>query len=228
MIKIAVSGSEGRMGRRIIALAGKDRDIEIVAKFDVGGDAEQEIRKCDVLIEFTTPQATVEHVRIAEKLNKAMVIGTTALSDEDIGIIKKASGKIPIVQSPNMSVGVNLLFKLAKDAARVLAPEYRIEMTETHHVHKKDAPSGTAKKLAEIVAKERGADASSVHIESKREGEVVGDHSLVFDSPTEKIELAHSAKSRDTFVAGAVTAAKFLKGKKAGLYTMQDVLVTVT
>ena len=224
MIRIAVSGSEGRMGKRIINLAERDKGVVVAAKFDIGADPEPLIKKCDVLIEFTIASATMSHLAIAERLNKAIVIGTTALSGKDIAGIRKASRKIPVVFSPNMSVGVNVLFKLSRDAAKILPEEYKIEMTEAHHIHKKDAPSGTAKKLAEIVAGQRKRDASSINIESRREGEIVGDHRLIFDSPTEKLELAHSAKTRDTFAAGAITAAKFLKEKKNGLYTMQDVL----
>ena len=224
MIKIAVSGSEGRMGKRIIDLAGRDGELEVVSRFDVGTDPEPAIKRCDVLIEFTTPKATIEHVGMAEKAKKAVVIGTTALSDGDVKTIETCSKNIPIVFSPNMSVGVNMLFKLCEDAARILPGGYDVEMSETHHVHKKDAPSGTAKKLAQIVARKRGIEASGIPIESKREGEIVGDHSVTFDSPTETIELRHSAKTRDTFVMGAIAAAKFLKGKKNGLYTMRDVL----
>jgi 4-hydroxy-tetrahydrodipicolinate reductase len=224
MIKVAIAGSQGKMGKRIIDLAEKDKEIEVVSKFDIGVDPKAEIAKCEVLIEFTTPKATVEHTIIAEKLKKGAVIGTTALSSEDNEIIKRASLIIPIVMSPNMSVGVNLLFKLCQDAAAILPSGYEIKMTETHHVHKKDAPSGTAKKLAELISRERKADVANIPIESVREGEVVGDHRAVFDSPTEKIELSHNAKTRDTFAAGAVTAAKFLKDKKNGLYTMRDVL----
>lgn len=224
MIKVAIAGSEGRMGKRIINLAEQDKDIEVVSKFDIGVDPESQITKCDTLIEFTTPQATVEHTIIAEKLKKGVVIGTTALSEKDNDIIKKASKTIPIVISPNMSVGVNLLFKLCQDAARILPIDYKVEMTEIHHVHKKDAPSGTAKKLAELVSKERKQGASNIPIESKRVGEVVGDHKVIFDSETERIELLHSARTRDTFAAGAIAAVKFLKSKKNGFYTMRDVL----
>ena len=223
MIKIAVAGSQGKMGRRIIDLAKKDRAIKIVSQFDVGVDPAPEIAKCDVLVEFTTPLATVEHTIIAEKLKKGVVIGTTALSEKDNDIVKKASKSIPIVISPNMSVGVNLLFKLCRDGARILPADYKVEMTETHHVHKKDAPSGTAKKLAELISKER-KEKVDIPIESIREGEIVGDHKVIFDSETERIELLHSAKTRDTFAAGAIKAAKFLKDKKNGLYTMHDVL----
>lgn len=224
MIKIAVSGSQGKMGRRIIDLAKKDKELKVTAAFDIGANPEPEIAKCDVLIEFTAPMVTVEHVRIAEKLKKGVVIGTTALSDEDNKVIRRASKATPIVISPNMSVGVNLLFKLCEDSARILPADYKVKMTEAHHVHKKDAPSGTARKLAELLSKERKEKIEDIPIESIREGEIVGDHRIIFDSQTERIELLHSAKTRDTFVAGALKAAKFLKGRKNGLYTMRDVL----
>jgi len=224
MIKVAVSGSQGKMGKRIIGLAERDKELEIVSKFDVGADPRPEIAKCDVLIEFTTSEATVKHAAIAEELKKGMVIGTTAFSEKDSDVIRKASKAIPIVMSPNMSVGVNLLFKLCRDAGRILPDDYKAGMVESHHVHKKDAPSGTAKKLAELISKERKEKASEIPIKSVREGEIVGDHKVVFDSETERIELFHSAKTRDTFAAGALEAVKFLKGKKAGLYTMGDVL----
>ena len=224
MIKVAIAGSNGRMGERIINLAEKDNGIDVAARFDIGVDPEPGIAKCDVLIEFTTPQATVEHTIIAERLKKGVVIGTTALTEEDNKVIKKASKNIPIVLSPNMSVGVNLLFKLCQDTARILPADYKIEMTEAHHVHKKDTPSGTAKKLAELISNERKKETSDIPIKSIREGEIVGDHKVVFDAQTEKIELMHSAKTRDTFAAGAIAAVKFLQGKKPGLYTMRDVL----
>ena len=224
MIKVAVAGSNGRMGKRIINLTEKDKEIEVVSKFDIGVNPEPQIAKCDVLIEFTTPQATVEHTIISEKLKKGVVIGTTALSQDDNNVIKKASANIPIVISPNMSVGVNLLFKLCQDVARILPIDYKVAMTEAHHVHKKDAPSGTAKRLAELISKERKEETSNIPIESIREGEIVGDHKVIFDSETEKIELLHSAKSRDTFAAGALAAVKFSVGKGNGLYTMHDVL----
>lgn len=224
MIKIAIAGSRGKMGKSIIALAEKDKDVKIVSKFDVGSDAEPEIKKCDVLIEFTAPRATVEHVAIARKLKKGVVIGTTGLSQEDNDTIKKASRDVPIVISPNMSVGVNLLFKMCQDAAHILPKEYKVSMCEAHHIHKKDSPSGTAKRLADIIAAQRKMLAGKIPIEAIREGDVIGDHKVVFDSQTETIELFHSAKSRDTFAAGALGAAKFLAGKKRGLYSMRDVL----
>lgn len=224
MIKIVIAGSNGRMGKRIIALAENDKELDVVSKFDIGTDAESQIKKGDVIIEFTTPQATVEHTKIAKRLMKGMVIGTTGLSKEEVDTITEASENIPIVMAPNMSIGVNLLLKLCQDSARILPDDYKVTMTEAHHVHKKDAPSGTAKKLAELVSAERKKTTSKIPIKSIREGEIVGDHKVVFDSQTERIELFHSAKTRDTFAAGALKAAKFLSGKKKGLYTMRSVL----
>ncbi len=224
MLKIAIAGSHGKMGKRIIDLAEKEKDIKVVSKFDVGAEAEPEIGKCDVLIEFTAPQATIEHVAIARKLKKGVVIGTTGLSLDDNNAIKQASNSIPIVVSPNMSVGVNLLFKLCRDAARILPKDYKVSIWEAHHVHKKDSPSGTAKRLADVAASERGMSAGEIPIEAIREGEVIGDHKVVFNSKVETIELFHSAKSRDAFAEGAVKAAKFLADKKSGLYSMRDVL----
>ena len=224
MIKAAVAGSEGRMGKRIIALAEKDSEIKVVSSFDIGADPEPHISKCDILIEFTSPKATVDHASTAGRLGKGVVIGTTALTEGEADAIRELSRLIPIVMSPNMSVGVNLLFKLCAEAAKVLPPSYKIEMAEAHHAHKKDAPSGTAKRLAELIAKERDGKTAEIPIDSVRQGEIVGDHKVIFDSETERIELLHSAKTRDAFAAGAIAAAKFLKGKKNGLYTMRDVL----
>ncbi len=222
MVKICVSGSKGKMGSSILALV-KDRpDFELSGEFDMGQDPEPMIGKCDCLVEFTTPKATIEHLAICEKEKKAMVIGTTGLSDADRARIEKASKHIPIVFSPNMSVGVNLVFKMVKDAAKTLGPEYHIEIIEAHHAEKKDAPSGTAKEIARII-KEAKPD-MKVPIESVREGEIVGEHTITFDSPLDVIEITHSAKTRDIFAEGALVAAKFVTGRDAGLYTMQDVL----
>ncbi len=164
----------------------------------------------------------MEHLGACERLGKAMVIGTTGLSEADAQTIAATSKKIPIVFSPNMSVGVNLLFKLVADAAKVLGHEYHVEIVEAHHTEKKDSPSGTAKELAKLV-KGYKADAH-VPIESIREEGIVGEHTITFDSPVDTIEITHSAKTRDIFAKGALEAAKFLAGKTGGLYTMKDVL----
>jgi len=210
------------MGSRIIALAKQDNALRVSGAFDVGEDPEPLIRDCGCLIEFTTPQATVEHVMLCEKLKRPMVIGTTGLSDADIAKIGQASKKIPVVYSPNMSIGVNLLFNLLEDAARVLDAQYKVRIKEAHHIHKKDAPSGTAKELARIIRDIKGL--TEVPIESIREGETVGDHTIMFEGPLDTIVLHHSAKTRDIFVRGALEAAKFAAKKTRGLFTMRDVL----
>jgi 4-hydroxy-tetrahydrodipicolinate reductase len=223
MIKICVSGSSGRMGSRIIELAKEDADFKVCGGFDVVEEnPEQFVESADCLIEFTSPQATIEHLELCEKHKKAMVIGTTGLSDDERERVKAASSKIPIVFSPNMSVGVNLLFKMVADAARVLGTEYSVNIVEAHHVHKKDAPSGTAKELADII-KNVKSDAE-VPIESVREGEMVGEHTVTFESGVDLVEITHSAKTRDIFVKGALQAAKFVVSQKPGLYSMKDVL----
>jgi len=234
MVKLVISGIAGRMGKRIVSLSSKDKKIKItggiesadnpaVGQGNVVSDFAKIASACSVLIEFTFPDATMKHLEIARKNKVGVVIGTTALSEKEISQIKKASKDIPIVFSPNMSVGANLLFKLAETAAKALDKSYKIEIVEAHHAKKKDAPSGTAKRLGEAVSKVRG---KTPPIESIRKGEIVGDHSIMFTGKNEKIELKHSAFSRDVFAQGALDAAKFIAAKKSGLYTMQDVITT--
>ena len=222
MIKICVSGSKGKMGLRIMALAKDDSEFTVSGEFDVGGDPEAGIKECDCLIDFTTPEATIQHLETCEKYKKAMVIGTTGFEHSQDAKIKEASRNIPIVFSPNMSIGVNVLFKMVEDAAKTLGSEYKVEILEAHHVHKKDSPSGTAKELSRIIKREKGH--VDVPIESVREDEIVGEHTVTFESPYDVIELTHSAKTRDIFAKGALEAAKFVAAKPAGLYTMKDVL----
>jgi len=222
MVKICVSGSKGKMGSRILELAKDDSALEISGQFDVDGDPKTLIETCDCLIEFTTPKATIEHLELCEKNKKAMVIGTTGLSNSEKEAIEKASKVIPILFSPNMSIGVNLLFKVVGEAARVLGSEYHVSIVEAHHVEKKDAPSGTAKELARIVKEKKGH--AEVPIESIREDEIVGEHTITFESDVDTIEITHSAKTRDIFVKGALVAAKFISKKSSGLFSMQEVL----
>jgi 4-hydroxy-tetrahydrodipicolinate reductase len=222
MIKICVSGSKGKMGSRIIELAKRDPRLQVSGEFDIGTDPTFLIKGCDCLIEFTAPKATIEHVALAAGLNKPCVIGTTGLDTAGIDKLKEASAKVPIVFSSNMSVGVNVLFKLVEDAARALGPDYGIRIKEAHHIHKKDAPSGTAKTLAVIMQKAGGK--VEKQIESIREGQIIGDHTVIFEGPLDKIELFHGAKSRDIFAIGALEAAKFVVGKPAKLYNMREVL----
>ncbi len=223
MIKICVSGSSGKMGSRIIALSKDDKAIHVCGEFDVVEEnPEAFIEAADCLIEFTTPQATVEHLALCEKHKKPMVIGTTGLSEAESAKVEAASKKISVVFSPNMSAGVNLLFKITHDAAKVLGREYNVSIVEAHHEHKKDAPSGTAKELVRIIKEAEGN--VEVPVESVREGEIVGEHTVTFESSVDVIEITHSAKTRDIFAKGALQAAKWLVGKKPGLYTMKDVL----
>ena len=236
MIKAVICGYAGKMGARIAGLASKESGIRVIlgleakghpsvgSKFAYGevSDDPDDIKAADVLIDFTIPEATMAHLAAAVKYKKAMVIGTTGFTEEQVKKIKEASKKIPIVLSPNMSIGVNLLFRLVREAAGKLSKDYRVNITEAHHIHKKDAPSGTAKKLAQIIKEASMREVED--IKSIREGEIVGDHKVTFDGPYDTIELSHSAKTRDIFAKGALAAAKFIAGKKPGLYDMQDVL----
>ena len=244
MVRVVVSGICGKMGRRIALLASKDKDLEIAGgleapgnpsigkdigeileKGKIGKKIESDFKKiasaCDSLIEFTSSEATMKHIKIACDKKVSMVIGTTAFSSQQLEEIKEASKKIPIVFSPNMSVGANVLFKLAEQASLALGEVYEASITEAHHKHKKDAPSGTAKRLGEAVSKVRG---KMPEIKSIREGEIVGDHSVIFKGKSETIELTHRARSRDVFAEGALAAAKFLASKGPGLYNMYDVI----
>ena len=221
MIKLAISGYKGKMGQRITALAEKDKKFNITAKIEMS-DSIEAVKAVDVLIEFTSTVATMEHLRACVRFSRAMVIGTTGLSENELSEIKLASKKIPIVFSPNMSVGVNCLFGLVRSAAKKLGLDYEVNIVEAHHAHKKDAPSGTAKKLAQIVKDSSNRDVKD--IKAIREGEIIGDHRVIFESSVDKIELFHTAKTRDIFALGALRAAKFIVGKKPGLYSMEDVL----
>ncbi len=224
------------MGQRITALALDDKAFKIAALLEnkdrpdvplmshqipVNFDANA-LKGSTVLIEFTSPEATLEHLKICQKYGVNMVIGTTGLTKSQISQIKKASSKIAIVFASNMSVGVNLLFALIAKAAKITGKNYAITLTETHHIHKKDAPSGTAKTMAEVA--EQYSKTKVKDIESLREGEVIGDHTITFESDVDLISLHHHAKTRDIFAQGSLVAAKFLSKKKKGLYNMQDVL----
>ncbi len=236
MIKLAVSGCCGRMGQRITSLALQDKAYKIHALLEGKGRLDlplsmnglpihvdnKALKGADVLIEFTVPQATIANLKacVTNKVN--MVIGTTGLTAAQIAQIKKASSKIAIVFSSNMSVGVNVVFGLIRQAAQITGKNYQMYLTETHHVHKKDAPSGTAKTMAEIA--EQHSRSKVKNIDSIRAGEVIGDHTITFESPVDLISIHHHAKTRDIFAEGSLVAAKFLAKKKKGLFNMQDVL----
>jgi 4-hydroxy-tetrahydrodipicolinate reductase len=264
MIKVIVSGVSGRMGSMIAKLVCEQQDMELTAAVEragheaIGDDIGEKIGygkigipirdslaevivSGEVVIEFTNPKTTIEHLEIAASNNKAMVIGTTGLDDAQSLRIKELSSSIPIVFAPNMSVGVNLLFELAAEVARVLGDDYEVEIIEAHHHHKKDAPSGTALKLGKVIANSLNRDFDQVAVygrqgqigERKKEeigifairtGDIVGEHTVIFGNEGERIELTHRAHSRLTFVQGAIKATRFVAKASPGLYDMPDVL----
>ena len=235
MIKLGVLGAGGRMGRRIIELAHFDKGLDVVIALEKRGHpmSGREIGKikisstldgiflADVVIDFTLPAASMKNLSYVTKYKKPLVLGTTGFSEDEVKRITEASGSVPIVFSPNMSIGVNLLFDLAGTVARKLGPAYDIEILEAHHKAKKDAPSGTAKKLAQVIA---NGTARNVTVHAVRAGDIIGDHTIIFAGNQERIEIKHQAHSRDVFAIGALRAARWVKDKQPGLYTMQDVI----
>src|SRR5271169_3167296 len=264
MIKAVVTGAAGRMGSRIINVLATSEGIGLSAALErkghqlVGQDAcstaglpaggilvtddvVAALKTSDVLIDFTMPEASLEHVRACSELGKAAVIGSTGFSSEQLKEVSKYVQKIPCVLSPNMSIGVNLCFKILEEVAKTIGQDYDMEIVEAHHRMKKDAPSGTAMKMAQVLAQavNRNLDEVGVYarkgiigerskkeigIQTLRAGDIVGEHTVMFAGRGERIEITHRAHSRDTFAAGAIRAAKWVVGKKPGLYDMQDVL----
>ena len=239
-VRVLLVGAKGRMGQAIAAVAGA-ADVVIVAGLDQGDDVSAEIGTCDVVIDFSHSSAAGEVCRACLGAGKPLVVGTTGHSEEERAVLEKASKSLPIVFSPNFSVGVNALFWLTRKAAEMLGEDFDLEIVEAHHRLKKDAPSGTAKKLAEILCEARKLDysknvahgreglpgerpAGEIGVHSIRGGDVVGDHTVTFAGRGERLELTHKASSRETFAAGALRAAKWVVGRPAGLYSMEDVL----
>jgi len=181
------------------------------------------MKNCDVAIDFSHCDAVSEICRTALNLRKSLVIGTTGHSHEQRRTIERTAESLPIVFASNFSVGVNVLFWLSRKAAELLGPDFSPEIIETHHKMKKDAPSGTAKTLAEVLKAARKAK-DEILIQSIREGEVVGEHTVIFTGPCERLELTHQAASREIFARGALRAVKWIIGRPPGLYSMQDVL----
>lgn len=236
MIKIGISGFCGKMGKRIAALVQDSSVLKLTVGLesrnhpDIGklisgikvSDDPDKISDCDCLIDFSMPLATLEYLEYALKYKKCIVIGTTGLDSNQQAKVKKAAQDIPVVFSPNMSVGVNLLFRLIKETAALLG-DYKVHIEEAHHIHKKDSPSGTAKGMVQILNSE-DFDIKNEDVKSIREDEIVGDHKIIFDSDADRLELSHSAKTRDIFAKGALLAAGWVADKPSGLYSMQDVL----
>jgi 4-hydroxy-tetrahydrodipicolinate reductase len=262
-IKIAIAGSSGRMGRVLLECIAQADDLVLYAALEhdgsamlgrdagelsgavcgvkISADVEAALQGADVLIDFTRPEGTLRHLEICRRLGVNMVIGTTGFSAQQKAQLGAAAQDVGIVFAPNMSVGVNLVFKLLETASRVLAQGYDIEIIEAHHRHKVDAPSGTALGLGEVVARTLGRDLaecavygregvtgerdpSTIGFATVRGGDIVGDHTVLFAGIGERIEITHKASSRATFALGALRAARFLKANPAGMYDMQDVL----
>lgn len=220
-VRVALIGARGRMGQTIADLAKQDPKIEIVGQCDLGDAIEQAMKNCDVVIDFSNASAIDEICAAVLQDRRALVIGTTGHSPEQRKLIEKTSQLLPIVFASNFSVGVSVLFALARRAVEILGSEFAPRIIETHHTKKKDAPSGTAKTLAEILKNQLKTE---IPIESIREGDVVGEHRVTFVGPGESLDLTHSAASREIFARGALRAAAWIVGKAAGLYSMQDVL----
>jgi 4-hydroxy-tetrahydrodipicolinate reductase len=241
MTRIVITGSKGRMGRALVACAPHHPEIQIVGQIDQGDDLQSIIENADVVVDFSSHSATPGIAKLCAERKKAMVIGTTGHSDEGKSQIGNFRSQIPIVLASNFSTGVNTLFWLTRKAAEILGPRYDLEIVEMHHRTKRDAPSGTAKTLAEILADVRKQQLDKVArhgregivgertneeigIHSVRGGDVVGDHTVIFASNGERLELTHKASSRETFANGALRAAAWVVNQKPGLYDMQDVL----
>ena len=264
VIKVAVVGVCGRMGMSVASLAGADEDIELVGATEVPGHVsigrdlgdliegagpgvsvsdsiEVAARAADVIIDFTVPEATLAHAEYSVRNEKSMVIGTTGFTSEQRGKLLRLLERIPCVFSPNMSVGVNVLFEISRQVASHLGESYDAEIFETHHRAKADSPSGTAIALAKAVAAGLGSELKDVAryerhgrigarkrgeigVQTLRGGDVVGDHTVMFLGDGERVELTHKATSRDNFSSGALRAAKWIPGKSPGVYAMRDVL----
>jgi 4-hydroxy-tetrahydrodipicolinate reductase len=220
-VRVLLIGAAGRMGKTVLDLAQSDREIEIAGQCDLGDSIEPAIKKCDAAIDFSQSDSIDEICSAASQHGKSLVIGTTGHSQQQRETIVETAHSAPIVLASNFSVGVNVLFWLAQKAAELLGSDFNPEIVETHHKMKKDAPSGTAKTLAEIL---KAARNSEIPIRSIREGEIVGEHTVIFKGAGESLELTHRAADRGIFALGALRAAKWIVGKPPGLYSMQDVL----
>jgi 4-hydroxy-tetrahydrodipicolinate reductase len=241
MTRIIITGSKGRMGQALLACAARIPELEVVGQIDQGDDLRSVIGRGEVVIDFSLHDATAGIAALCAENKKALVIGTTGHADAERSQIANRKSQIPIVWSSNYSTGVNALFWLTRKAAEILGPGFDLEIVEVHHRLKKDAPSGTARTLAEILAEVRKLQlekvarhgrvgivgertAAEIGIHSVRGGDVVGDHTVMFATVGERLELTHRASSRETLANGALRAAQWVVKQKPGLYDMQDVL----
>ena len=225
MISTIVCGAKGRMGQNILKLLKEDKTFRLAYACDLDSPLQNGIEKGDVVIDFSTPEATLKHIELCEKHKKPIVIGTTGFTPEQKKRLEASAKKIPVILSSNMSIGVNVLWYLIAQTSQTLGQEFNVSISETHHIHKKDKPSGTAKTMSEVVEQFR---TTRPEIQSIREGEVIGDHTIVFETARERLEIIHHAKTREIFAEGAITAARWILDKKPGLYDMKDVLSLVS
>lgn len=241
MTRIILTGAKGRMGQTLLACAARNPEVQVVGQIDLGDELSAVIEKGDVVVDFSFHDATAAIAELCVRHKKAMIIGTTGHTDTEKSQISNLKSQIPLVWASNYSTGVNTLFWLCRKAAEILGPGFDLEIVEMHHRLKKDAPSGTAMTLAEILTKVRGQQlkevlrhgragiigertASEIGVHSLRGGDVVGDHTVVFAANGERLELTHKASSREAFARGALRAARWVVQQKPGLYDMQDVL----
>jgi 4-hydroxy-tetrahydrodipicolinate reductase len=222
-LRVLLIGAAGRMGKTISDLANGDPKIDIIARCDLGDPIEPLMKNCDVAIDFSQADAITEVCRAALPYRTPLVVGTTGHSHEQRGIIEDSARSVAIVFASNFSIGVNVLFCLTRNAAELLGGDFDAEIVETHHKTKKDAPSGTAKTLAQVLKAAKKTQ-SEIPIQSVREGDVFGEHTVIFRGPGERLELTHRAASREIFARGALRAAKWIINQPPGLYSMQDVL----
>jgi 4-hydroxy-tetrahydrodipicolinate reductase len=221
--RILLVGAEGRMGNAVTAAVAQSTGLTITAGLRRGDAIGPLLGDCNVVIDFSAADATEVVCRACAEQGRPLVLGTTGLSAEQKDSITVAARAIPIVYAANFSIGVNALFALTRQAAKSLGEDFDLEVIEMHHRTKKDAPSGTAKRLVEILEETRAAG-NGVPVHSVRAGDIVGDHRIIFAGPGERLELIHRAASRETFARGALQAARWVIGKPAGLYSMEDVL----
>lgn len=224
MIRVAIAGT-GRMGRAIAAGLELQNGMELAGLWGRGDDLDELVARSDVLVDFSLPEGTAEVLDVVVRHGKPLVCGVSGLDDELMAGLDKAATSVPVLYDRNMSLGITVLERLVREAAASLGTDFGVEISEVHHVHKKDAPSGTALKLGEAVAQARGeAGTGSVEFKSERRGEVPGDHDVVISSPTERLTLAHSATTRQVFADGAIRATRWIDGQEPGRYSMSDVL----
>jgi len=240
-IKVIILGAHGRMGQALVESAKVIEGLEVVGKVGIEDNLTDYIEKCDAVIDFTHADVTTATVEVCLPHRKALVIGTTGQDEAARARIAAAAQDIPIVFAPNFSVGVNTLFWLTRKAAEILGPDFDLEVVEMHHRLKKDSPSGTARRLAEILAEARELNyardvrhgregmvgertQSEIGMHAIRGGDVIGDHTVIFATPGERVELTHKASNRNAFAVGALRAAIWATQRPAGLYDMQDVL----